>query len=498
MNIMGGDYLKRARMNLKRMSDDIYQSPTIYSMGGDWAGDFQGRAILSLSCLYQAFEGYSEEQEQIKKHLKDIFNTINQHLNAHYYFGEEFNGEFVDEQQVSGNSWYIRGLCEYYSLTKDEKYLNQLKEIVSSFLKPIAPFYKHYPIDQRSHGGVGGHLTNLVVDGWKISTDIGCAFIMMDGYTKAYEILKDSTLLEIIDTIFEEFSKIDFMKIKYQTHATLSFTRGLIRMYELTKQDKYLKGAIDIFEKYEKFGMTYDFANINWFNNKTSWTEPCCIIDSIIVSKKLFEITHKEHYLNMFNHIYQNGIRTFQRDNGGAGCSTCAIDNHYELKMFMYEAFFCCTMRMGEYFKETASFFSKVDDETLYINFNADGVIKLEGLHIEIENDIYHHKSINIKILNNTKIKRVLLYVPSSLKAEGYEKEGQYLVYNITSSEKQINFKINIVQSSNIKLLGDLVLTKKKERLSTFFILDNEEYSPIYNNSKYSEDELKKKVQYVR
>lgn len=498
MNIMSGEYLRREKLNFKRLCDDIYQSPKLFSMGGDWAGDFQGRAILALSCLYQSLEGYQQEQKQIEKQLNSIFDNISQHLNAHYYFGNEFNGDFVDEQQVSGNSWYIRGLCEYYSLTKNPKYLDQLQNIINYFLIPIAKFYKHYPIEQRSHGGVGGHLTNTILDGWKISTDIGCAFIMMDGYSKAYEILKDNALLDVINIVFDAFLKIDFVKIQYQTHATLSFARGCLRMYEITHHEKFLNAAMDIFSKYEKYGMTYDFANTNWFNNKSSWTEPCCIIDSVIICKKLYEITNDLHYLTLFNRIFQNGIRTFQRNNGGAGCSTCAIDNQYKLKMFMYEAFFCCTMRMGEYFKETSNFFSKLKNDSLYINFNADGVVKGDGYHIEINNDIYNHDHISIKIIKRGKLKRIMLYVPTSLRAKNYSNEGEYLVCELDNEQIDIEFEIDVIKYNHIYLLGDLVLTKKDEKVDLFFNIDNEKFSPLYDNSQYNEEELSKKVQYVR
>lgn len=65
---------------------------------------------------------------------------------------------------------------------------------MKQFLVPIAPFYDHYPTGKRERGGVGGKLEGSFINGWKLSTDVGCAFIMMDGMTKAYEVTHNEDL----------------------------------------------------------------------------------------------------------------------------------------------------------------------------------------------------------------------------------------------------------------------------------------------------------------
>ena len=35
---------------------------------------------------------------------------------------------------------------------------------------------------------------------------------------------------------------------------------------------------------------TYDYSNINWFKREDTWTEPCCVIDSMILTKELYLI----------------------------------------------------------------------------------------------------------------------------------------------------------------------------------------------------------------
>jgi hypothetical protein len=47
--------------------------------------------------------------------------------------------------------------------------------------------------------------------------------------------------------------------------------------------------------------------------------------------------------------VYHNGLATAQRDNGGAGTDSGVVEGGTDtLCMGMYEAYFCCTMRLAE------------------------------------------------------------------------------------------------------------------------------------------------------
>ena len=244
------DLYRRILLNRLRLDDSLYRYEKVFTETSSWPGDFPGRAILALVSLYDAFDGYSTVKDDILSQLKDIFCHIDEYLNKDNYFGIPFNNEFVDEQQVAGNSWYLRGLIGYYRITKEEKYLDQIKSIVKNFLNPISSFYSHYPTIMRDFGGVGGHITEELYDGWRLSSDIGCAFIMIDGMTAVYELTKNDALKENLRLIIEKFLTIDFVNLECQTHATLSCARGIYRFYQSTNEEKYLQYAIEIFDKY--------------------------------------------------------------------------------------------------------------------------------------------------------------------------------------------------------------------------------------------------------
>lgn len=94
--------------------------------------------------------------------------------------------------------------------------------------------------------------------------------------------------------------------------------------------------------------MTYTYQKFNWFGKGDTWTEPCAIVDSIMLAVMLYEATKKEEYRTYAVRIYFNGFATLQRPNGGAGTDTTVSESTDELKCDLYEAYFCCTMRLAE------------------------------------------------------------------------------------------------------------------------------------------------------
>ena len=153
------------------------------------------------------------------------------------------------------------------------------------------------------------------------------------------------------------FDKIDKYNLEAQTHCTLTAARGLMRMYEITNDVCWLEKAEKIFLLYVEKGMTYTYQNFNWFKKGDTWTEPCAIVDSLMLASMLYKATKKEEYRTYAARIYFNGFASAQRPNGGAGTDTNISDTTSELKVSMYEAAFCCSMRFAEglwYVKENA------------------------------------------------------------------------------------------------------------------------------------------------
>lgn len=344
MNGFYEEIQQRTALNFQRLSSEKYNCENIFQPKDyGWEGDYEGRALLAFVCHY-IISG-----KKIAT-MDYIIENIEQKTNKYNYFGNVFDGNIISEQLLSGNSWFLRGLCEYYNAFKDENVLSYINNIVNNLYLKLENFYKNYPIEREiiDKGDVSGEIVKTI-DGWRLSSDIGCAFIAIDGLTHAYEITKNEDLANFIKIIIEKFMTIDLLKLKCQTHATLTAARGIFRFYKLVQDKKYFNYAKSIFEIYVKNGMTYNYENYNWFNRGNTWTEPCAVVDSFILAINLYNETKQESYLRFAKRIYLNGLNFCFRSNGGAGTNTCVDENQKYLKVSeIYEAHFCCTMRYAE------------------------------------------------------------------------------------------------------------------------------------------------------
>lgn len=332
---------ERIGKNRERLNESYYQIGEVFQPKDyEWPGDKEGRALLAFVSHYRIDKTKIPCMDQMIAKLPSV-------TNRYLYFGPEEN-DAIYEQQLSGHSWYLRGLCEYYEQFGGEKVMKILKSTVEHLYYPTIGKFKSYPTKRtESDGGVSGH-SALVLNGWELSSDVGCAFMSIDGLSHYYSITKDKKTKLLLEEMTDCFISIDKFEIKAQTHCSLTAARGMLRMYMLEKDEKYLNGAINIFSLYINKGMTYTYQNFNWWGRGDTWTEPCAIVDSLMLAVTLYKITGNEEYRRIGARIFHNGFATLQRPNGGAGTDTTVSENTHILKPLMYEAFFCCTMRLAE------------------------------------------------------------------------------------------------------------------------------------------------------
>ena len=337
---------RRIALNFKRLADSsYYQIGEVFAPDSyDWPADKEGRALLSFVSHYKI----SGDKIPCMTEMIEMFP---QKLNDKGYMGIIHN-DVIAEQQLSGHSWLLRGLCEYYEQFADEYVLDIIKNITENLFLPTKGRFVTYPVDRskKDEGGVSGNEIGYC-DNWLLSSDIGCTFMSVDGLSHVYKITKDEVVKELLDEMIDVYLSIDKIGLRVQTHCTLTAARGMMRMYSVTSDEKYIKGAKEIYDLYVYGGgMTYTYQNLNWWQRPDSWTEPCAVVDSLMLASELYKATNDESYRKTASRIYHNGFATLQRDNGGAGTDTLVTDESEwdYLKARTYEAEFCCSMRLSE------------------------------------------------------------------------------------------------------------------------------------------------------
>jgi hypothetical protein len=434
---MQDELLKRSMKNFDRLETDIYQPQNIFSNSHpsaslDWPGDFEGRTILAL-----VLEAQATHREPV--YLNEMMRMLPLKLNKKGYFGA-IQGDTINEQQLSGHGWLLRGLCEYYIWKKDEKAKKYIQNIIQNLALPTRGHHKDYPIlpeERKTHVGEMSGTSQNVINNWLLSSDIGCDFVFLDGVVQAYSLFPTPGLKSLIDEMIARFLQIDLVAIKAQTHATLTALRALMRYDEITGDQILLNEVISRYQTYRKQGITENYENFNWFC-RPEWTEPCAIIDSYILAVQLWQKTGDPVYLEDAHHIYYNAICHTQRDNGGFGCDNCTGPVDLQLKVKAYEAYWCCTMRGGEGLARAIQYNYFTKDDNLYIPF-------------------FHTSSANIKIGSNQFMLRETSGYPfngrTSFKLEPLSGKPQIILHlfapawtshhEIRVNEKTVSFKMD-------------------------------------------------------
>ena len=354
----GSELLTRVERNFDRLEEAKYQPDNVFltmEQSWGWPGDTEGRTILALVLDAQ-------RTGRAPKHLDEILRRLPSKLNARGYFGPVWT-DAVNEQQLSGMGWVLRGLCAHYRWKRDPKTLTQIRTIADNLFLPAAEDFAAYPIDPKTRirdvGGASGNTVNKV-GRWELSTDVGCYMIGIDGLIDARMTLGDAKYDPVIEKAIARYLEIDQVAIKAQAHATLTGIRALLRYGR-----RYLPAAEERFRRYRENCMTTAFANSNWFTRFDTFTEPCAIIDSYMVALKLWELTGKADYLELADRIYWNAICRAQRRNGGFGLETCPTAAAPELKVHEPEAHWCCTMRGAEGLSTAADFVVRTNGNVL-------------------------------------------------------------------------------------------------------------------------------------
>ncbi|MBO6052722.1 MAG: hypothetical protein J6Q17_03205, partial [Clostridia bacterium] len=307
-----------------------------------WMGDKEGRALLAFVSHWRMSGRSIPCMEQMLEKLPSM-------LNEKHYLGD-CSGERIREEQLSGHSWLLRGLCEHAEAFGDAVSLGLIRDITDNLYLPLRGAFRNYPLRTGGGGGVSG--SEVETSGrWLLSSDTCAAFMAVDGLSHAYRILRDDAVRDLLDEMIAFYVPLDKRAVRAQTHCTLTAGRGMIRMFRETGDPFYLKGAKNIWESYVRGGgMTLTYQNLNWWGRPDTWTEPCAVVDSLMLSLELYKLTGWEDCRRTAARIWHNGFAPIQRDNGGAGTDTVVTRESPWNDLFpqMKEAYFCCTMRLAE------------------------------------------------------------------------------------------------------------------------------------------------------
>lgn len=478
---VSGELFERLERNYGRLEQEYFQPPNVFTseMHKEWPGDLEGRIILTLVLLAQA-------TGREPKHLDAILKELPTHFNERGYLGVIHPDALFDDQQFAGHGWVLRGLCEYYAWRNDPAILDMISSIVNNLFLPATDCCASYPgkPDERVAEDirVAGRLTGHVHGNWLTSSDVGSAFIALDGLAHVYEMFPEPRLERLLRNMIEKFVTIDFIGIRAQAHATLSGLRGMLRFSRAVNEPDIQSHVERLFNLYLNEAITENYANYGWFR-RPEFTEPCAIVDSFMLSVELWNQTRLLRYLEYAHHILFNALGYAQRPNGGYGPDECAgaKDEFLRPTDHSFEAPWCCSMRGGAGLARTASYSYFQEENHVVVPFYNNNTARLAFPDGEIqwqqttEYPIDGHVRFKVLQSSTASLKQLSLYYPSwadndaialhinGRPASAHLKEG-FVTFSTRLNQGDIielEFKVHLLQRptinpNNIKEHGSL------------------------------------------
>lgn len=347
------DLWTRLNRNYARLEETKYYPHNVFQRDRQhekWPGDTEGRTLLAWILLARA-------TGRPPRHLAEMLALWPSEVNARGYFGRIYT-DGISEQQLSSHGWVLQALAELHRAARagcdwatphDARALAQ--PIIDNLFLPTAPAYAAYPIDpaQRESSGSYSGSHQQQIGAWILSTDVGCFTIGMTGLLDAAEAFgRTDRLAPLVEAMIARFLAIDVRAIQAQTHATLTALRGLARWSRITANPGLWSEIAARYRLYTDFAWTESYANFNWFG-RPRWTEPCAMVDSLMIAMELWRHTRDDSYLEHAQLVWFNALGHGFRTNGGYGCDTCpGADGETDLGFSTEESHWCCTMRGSE------------------------------------------------------------------------------------------------------------------------------------------------------
>ncbi len=497
-----GDLWTRLSRNYNRLEEEKYWPENVFQREiahETWPGDTEGRTLLAWVLLAQA-------TGRAPRYLDRVLEMWPGELNERGYFGKIYT-DGISEQQLSAHGWVLRALAELHRWQGHSLAEQFVTPIVENLILPAAGQYLNYPVDPAERTAAGKYCGShdVQLGRWILSTDVVTVFNCLDGLIDACEVFGDERLKSVIAEMIDCFLEIDLAAIKAQTHASLTACRSILRWANIAGDTSLIGKIKDRYQIYTDQAWTEHHANFNWFN-RPEWTEPCAIVDSLMIAMELWRHTGDDRFLEDAHLIYFNALGHGQRFNGGFGLDNCpGADGEDELRYSCLEAHWCCTMRGGEGLSRMTQYCLAVKDYTLILPFLLPGETTCKGFNLVMDSAYPFEVPTEIRVTpvgdTKEKVDTISLFVPNwirDVRAEGgppeqqqtIEPEGQWLNLPVAGHStwrvsakfdegtRPVRNKTFIQEPYSVYYRGPLILaTKRGERFTG--AVDVNEMEPI-------------------
>lgn len=312
-----------------------------------WGADYMGRWIASMALLGQ-YTGMDHGVRPVVRELLDFQRedgSFGPYTDPHDY------------QEWFGMSRGLVGLLEYYLVNPDPGVLQAAIRLGDYYIQ-------HYP---------------------------DCAPCLYECYSTALEGLVLLSRLTGESRFIAEARRVAESSLVYegmrfsqevdangrrtpaagQVHCQLTTARGLLDLFELTGENKYLRPVLDL-HQYISNELLWITGGIGFYYFRPEENETCADADWLRLNLQLWRLTGEARYMDLAERILLNQLYFNQVDNGGF-CYLRGLQNRAGA---VFDA--CCSHHGPRAYYEILRYIYTTGPQSLWINLYMEGEARIE------------------------------------------------------------------------------------------------------------------------
>ncbi len=339
--------LRSVRHLLELNTDEMRMEFTHPSDFWHWGADYMGRWISAMSLLGQ----YTGEDYGVREVVEELIA---------FQKGDGSFGPYTDPhdfQEWFGMSRGLVGLLEYFQASHDP-------QAFEAAIRLGDYYTENYPdCDACMYECYSTALEGLVL----LYRLIGAGRYMLT----ARRMAETSAVFTGVRYSQEVADSGRRTPIAGQVHCQLSTARGLLDLYELTSEERYLVPVLELHD-YISNELLWVSGGIGFYYFRPEENETCADADWFRLNLQLWRLTGKEKYMQLAERILLNQLFFDQLDNGGF-CYLRGLQNRAGA---VFDA--CCSHHGPRAFIDALRYAFSTDLDTVWINLFVDGDARLE------------------------------------------------------------------------------------------------------------------------
>lgn len=242
--------------------------------------------------------------------LDSLAQVLLKQLNNQGYWGMPCDKK-MDEHQWACNGFVLNALCDYHDLHRNDSVKSAIATLVKSLYVPHVKQLKDYTLKPATSLWSKLKFWNRKGRNWRFSKARGEALCALNGLLHAREVLRDSSLNEVIDAFTVHAThavKNNRVPIQYRTAAL----RALVSIAEYRGDHKMANDALANY-----YGLLRDHLTVNYeiAANDTATSVPGTA-DAFMLANDLWRYCQDPRLAELAQLIYNNALCSMQTSQG--------------------------------------------------------------------------------------------------------------------------------------------------------------------------------------